>query len=41
MVIPAKEPIKIVKNGTLFTRHPRLGWLRLGAWGWETVRRPF
>jgi hypothetical protein len=36
-----KSPKKFVINGRLFTRHPELGWLLLGAWGWQPIRRPF
>jgi hypothetical protein len=41
MVDLAKKPVKMIKNGRMFSRHPDLGWLMLGAWGWEPVRRPF
>lgn len=32
---------KVIKNNRIFVNHPRLGWLMLGSWGWEQVRRPF
>jgi len=32
---------KIIVNGRLFVRHPGLGWLMLGSWGWQPVPRPF
>jgi hypothetical protein len=41
MVSLTKKPVKIVKNGQMFTRHPDLGWLRLGSSGWSPVCRPF
>jgi hypothetical protein len=34
------KPVKIVVGGVLYCRHPRLGWLRLGSWGWEPVVGP-
>jgi len=35
-----KGPSKVVFGGRLFVRHPRLGWLLLGSWGWEPVVGP-